>query len=270
MGGSSGGGGTQTTQTSTAPWEAQQPSLKMGFQGAQELLGTPREFFPGSTVVPFAPESTAAMGAQATRAMQGSPLLGQAQGYTSDVLGGQYLDPAGNPFLAGVSDSVLSAIRPGVDSMFAGGGRAGSPAHAEALGRGVSRGMAPYLFGEYGRERGAMEGAAARAPGLAQEDYGDISKLAQVGAMREGKAGEELQDMLSRWDFAQNEPTNRLATFSNLVSGNYGGTGMSTQTAQQQSNPLGNILGAGLGLAGMAGGFPTAGGGSLGASALGK
>ena len=266
MAGSSGGGTTQATQN-TEPWGAQQPYLKTGFQQAQKnVLNRPLDYFPESTVVPFAPETEAALGAQGNRAMQGSSLLGQAQGYTGDVMGGQYLDPSSNPFLAGVSDAVTSQVRPGVDSMFAGSGRAGSPAHAEALGRGVSRGMAPYLFNEYGRERGMQEAAAGRAPSLAREDYFDIGQLANVGATREGKAQEQLQDSVSRWNFAQSEPTNRLAQYSNLIGGNYGGTSTATQTAQNQTNPLASILGAGLGLAGTVGGFPTASGGSLGAS----
>ncbi|KKM78963.1 hypothetical protein LCGC14_1354620, partial [marine sediment metagenome] len=213
------GGDRGSTTTTQDPWWAQQAPLRRGFQAAGEFLDRPREYFPESTVIPFSPETTAAMGAQSNRAMQGNPLLGQAQGYTSDVMGGKYLDPQNNPFLAGVSDAVTSQVRPGVDSMFAGSGRAGSPAHAEALGRGVSRGMAPYLFNEYGRERGMQESAASRAPGLAREDYFDIGRLANVGAKREGKAQEELQDSMSRWQFAQNEPGNRLSNYMNLIRG---------------------------------------------------
>ncbi len=255
--GGSGGGGTTTTTQESAPWPEQQPFLKTGFQEAEaNVLNRPLSYFPESTVVPFAPETEAAMGAQANRAFQGSPLLGGAQNYTGDVLSGQYLSPESNPFLANISDSVMSAIRPGVDSMFAGGGRAGSPSHAEALGRGVSRGMAPYLFGEYGRERGAMENAANRAPGLAREDFFDIGKLADVGGMREGKAQEGLQDMISRFNFGQAEPTNRLAQYMNLIQGNYGGTSTATQTAQQQTNPLLLGLGAATSLAPMAFGMP--------------
>lgn len=270
MGGSSGGGTTQSTSTS-APWDAQQPYLETGFQQAQsDVLNRPLEYFPESTVVPFAPETTAALGAQTNRAMQGSPLLGQAQGYTSDVMGGNYLDPMNNPYFSDTMDSIMSSVRPGIDSQFAGAGRQGSGLHAESLGTGLARGAAPYLSNLYQQERGYQENAANRAPGLAREDYFDIGQLANVGAQREAKAQEGMQDSVSRWNFGQSEPTNRLAQYMNLIQGNYGGTSTGTQTAQNETNPLGNILGAGLGLAGMAGGFPTAGGGSLGASALGK
>lgn len=268
----SSGGGTTTTQSDSAPWAAQQPYLTTGFNAAQTgVLDRPLDYFPESTVIPFAPETSAALGAQANRAFQGSPLLGGAQDYTSDVLSGQYLDPASNPFLAGVSDAVLSQVQPQVASTFARAGRTGgSPLAAEALGRGVSRGMAPYLFGEYGRERGIQENAAARAPSLAREDYFDIGQLAQVGAAREGKAGESLAEQIARFNFGQSEPTNRIAQFMGLIQGNYGGTSTATQTARQASDPLGMGIGTGLGLAGTVGGFPTAGGGSVGGGLLGK
>ena len=142
---------------------------------------------------------------------------------------------------------MLSEVQPRVASTFARAGRTGgSPLHAEALGRGVSRGMAPYLFGEYGRERGIMEGAAARAPGLAREDYYDPAKLGQVGAARESKAEEGLAEEIARFNFGQQEPTNRLAQYMNLIQGNYGGTSTASTTAAQSANSA--LLGAGTGL----------------------
>ncbi len=252
MSGSSGGGGQTTTSVqNTEPWSTQQPYLETGFESARTgVLDRPQEYFPDSTVVPFAPETTAALGAQTNRAIQGSPLLGGAQDYTGDVLSGQYLDPSSNPFLGGVSDAVLSQVQPQVASSFAQAGRTGgSPLAAEALGRGVSRGMAPYLFGEYGRERGAMEAAAGRAPGLAEADYGDIDRLARVGASREGKAEEGLQDSISRYNFGQAEPADRISQYMGLIQGNYGGSSTGSQTAKSQVNNTLLGLGAATSLA---------------------
>ncbi len=256
MGGSSGGGGTTTTVSNSEPWPDQKPYLTTGFEQVQSgVLNRPLEYFSDSTVVPFAPESTAALGAQATRATQGSPLLGGAQQYTGDVLSGKYLDPSSNPFMAGVSDAVLSQVQPQVAGTFARAGRTGgSPLAAEALGRGVSRGMAPYLFQEYGRERGAMEAAAGRAPGLAREDYFDIGQLSKVGAARELKAGENLNDQISRWNFAQAEPTDRIGKYMGLINGGYGTSGTTTGQTSSQVNPALLGLGAATSLAPLASG----------------
>ena len=259
----SGGGGSP--ETNNEPWSSQKPYLEQGFRGAErDVKNRLLEYFPGSTVIPFSPETEMALGATANRALSGSPLLGAAQDYTGDVLSGEYLDPETNPFFEGMMDSVVSAVRPGIDSRFAMAGRSGtSPLAAEALGRGVSRGAMPWLASEYGRERGIMEGAAARAPGLAREDYYDIDRLGQVGGVREGQAGRELQDVMNRYNFAQGEPTNRLAQYMGLIQGNYGRT---SSTSGGGANPLLLGTGAALGLAGL----PTAGGGSVGGGLLGK
>ena len=265
-----GGGNDRTSKTTNEPWSGAKPYLTQGYQAAeQNILNRPTEFFPGSTVVPFAPESEAALGATATRAVEGSPVLGAAQDYTSRVLGGEYLSPEKNPFMRGLVDSVTSAVRPGIDASFAGAGRGGSPGHREALGRGISRGLMPYLYGDYGRERGFMEGAAGRAPGLAREDYYDIGQLGRVGAAREGKAGEELADSMARYGFAQEEPGRRAQSYISSISGIPMPMSSTTRTSGGGSGVM-DALSLGLLGAGMVGGFPTAGGGSLGGNFLNK
>ena len=238
MGGSSGGGGgTQTTVQDTGPWSAQKPYLETGFrQAGENVLNRPLSYFPGSTVVPFAPETTLAMGAQTNRAIGGSPILGAAQDYTQQLL----TDPGSSP----VFDAIMSSVKPQVSSAFGQAGRTGtSPLAMEAVGRGVSRGMAPF-----------MESAAGRAPGLAREDYYDIDRLRAVGGAREGKAEESLQDSISRFNFAQAEPTNRIAQYMGLIQGNYGGTSTATQTARSQTNPLLSGMGTAVSLASLAAG----------------
>ena len=128
----------------------------------------------------------------------------------------------------------MSSVMPGVDSQFGmASGRFGSPAHAEAMGRGVSRGMAPYLFGEYGNERARQMQASAMSPSLAAADYGDIAQLGQVGAARENLDRMALQDEMSRFNFAQQEPLLRTQQYMQALSGSaplLGGAG--TTTAQ--------------------------------------
>ncbi len=254
----SGDSGKQETQSE--PWGGVQPYLRQAYKGAQrDILNTPREFFPGQTYVGFAPETEQALAAQTARA-QSNPLLGQAQDYTSATLAGDYLGQ--NPYLEGLSDSVLSSVMPQVSSQFGGAsGRFGSPAMAEALGRGVSRGMAPYLFQEYGAERGRMQDAARMAPGMAQADYFDIGQLANVGAQRQGLEQQALQDEINRFNFAQQEPTQRLQDFMGILGGSaplIAGSGTTQATTQQAFNPLTFGLGAATTLGGAALGNPFA------------
>ena len=66
--------GTQTTIQQSDPWSKQQPHLETIFAEAQRLYQQPGpHYFPGETIAPFAPETELALGAQAARAMSGSP-----------------------------------------------------------------------------------------------------------------------------------------------------------------------------------------------------
>lgn len=218
------GGGT-TTVSNSDPWSGQQPYLQQGFaQAQQNVLQRPLSYYPNSTVVPFSEETTAGLDAQANRALSGSPLVNNAQNYTNDILT--------NPGGTAIYDTIKADVLPSIQGSFSGAGRTGgSPLQAEAVGRGLARGIAPY-----------QEAAAARAPGLAREDYFDIGQLRDVGAAREMKAQENLQDSIARFNFKQDEPANRLGRYMQLIQGNYGGT--TTQSERSQINPY--TTGAGL------------------------
>ena len=72
---------TQTTTTQTsAPPAFLKPGLEQAAGAAQDLFAQgPQQFFPGSTVVPFAPETEQALTGITQRAQAGSPLVQGAQ-----------------------------------------------------------------------------------------------------------------------------------------------------------------------------------------------
>jgi hypothetical protein len=228
-------GGSQ--EVSNDPWAGVQPYLTHGFQYAlRDVLDRPLEFFPNSTVTPFSPETQYGLGATTSRALGGSPLNPAAQGQIMDTLGGNYL--AGGEGYDAYLDSVLSSVRPNVESQFAASGRSGSPLMGEALGRGIGRGMAPL----YNAERSRMMQASAMAPQLAREDYYDIDRLMGVGAKREDLYSRELADQMGRWDFAQQEPGARTGQYMNLLQG-----GLPFGTQRTSGGGKGSTLGMGLG-----------------------
>lgn len=265
-GSGSGSAGTQTTTTQTKadPWTEQQPFLKTGFQQAEtNVLNKPRQFFPGSTVVPFSPETETSLQATTNRALQGNPLLPAAQQGVMDTLGGGYLNQ-GNPAFAGMAERAIAplrseyqnVIRPGIDSGFAAAGRGGSNmARAFTQGRGEDAYMravgdvgASLAFPTYEAERGRMAQAQQAAPGLAQADYADIGQLAGVGAQRQGMNQAQLQDLINRFNFSQFEPSQRLGEYMGLIGGGYGGQTMGSTVSPStagQFNPILGTLGAG-------------------------
>ncbi len=245
----SGGGDKQ--ETKTEPWSGIQPYLMRGYRASeQNILRNPQEFFPGQTYVGYSPQTEQALQLQEERA-GANPLLGLGQQQVAGTLAGDYLGE--NPYLADLQESIMSTVMPQVDSQFGmASGRFGSPAHAEALGRGVSRGMAPYLFGEYGNERARMMQASQMAPGLAAADYYDIGQLGQVGAARENLDRMALQEEMDRFNFAQQEPISRTQQYIQALSGSaplLGGA--STMTAGGGGGPsaMGALGGAASGAA---------------------
>jgi hypothetical protein len=267
MGDMFGGGGSTGTSVSTQssePWSGQQPYLTQGFAKAQsDVLNNPTQPYPNSTVVPFAPQTEAALQATQNRAMQGSPVQGAGNQAYLDTISGNYLGP--NPFLQGAIDAASqgavrnfqTAVQPGIDAGASQHGRYGSGQHFNqlegaynALGQQLSNTAAGMAYQNYGDERGRQMMAATNAPQMASADYNDMAKLMGVGQAYEGQAGAQLQDEMQRWYENQNMNKKALADYMSLVAG--GNFGQSTTTSQpiySSGQGMTNMLGlAGLGL----------------------
>jgi len=232
-GGGKQSGTTQTVQkTDSAPWVEQQPYLKYGFEEAQKQYQSDEpSYFPGDTVVGFDPYQSQAQDMVAQRAMAGNPLNQQAQGVAGDTLSGEYLN--GNPYFDQMVGSIGDAVRPGVDSQFAGAGRYGSGLHAGTMTDAIARQAAPLAYQNYATERGNQQAMVGAAPGLAATDYADAGMLAGVGAERQNMGQQQLSADIERFNFDQNVDRAKLADFMSLIQGNYGG-----QTTQTVDQPL--------------------------------
>lgn len=105
--GGGGGGGSQSTQTiqKADPWSGAQPTIRAALQALggtdpvgsvggwfpSPLAGTPRSFFPGSTVAPFSPETQAALGMGSNAALMMGPQWQLGNRLMSQTMGGAYL-----------------------------------------------------------------------------------------------------------------------------------------------------------------------------------
>lgn len=228
-----GGSKTVTTTQNTDPWGPQQPFLKFGFDKALANLDSNKpQYYPGQTVTDTTAPTQTAWDVGANQAGANSSLIGR-------TVGGEFLQ-AGNPYFQGMVNQIGQAIRPNIDSAFAGSGRLGSGAHANAYASALADKAGQLAYQNYGDERGRQIAAS--------QDYSPYQFLAGIGAQQEGKQGQYLQDAAARWDFEQNKDANKLAQYMSLVGNrSYGGNQVSTQP-MTGNNTLQTV---GTGLAGL-------------------
>lgn len=244
-----GGGGEQTTTTTSNPPAYAAPYLKDILKESQGLYrANGPEYYPGSTVIPMAGETQAALDAQTQRALQGSPVAGAAQGLAQQTLEGNFLS-GGNPYFQGAFDAMSRPVTDAVQAAMAKSGRLGSGANTQVLSRELGDIGSKLMYQNYSDERNRQMQMAGLAPQLAQIDYDDIARLAQVGGAYEAQGGAELQDDVNRFNWYQQQPWDKLAQYSNFVQGGtYGG--QQTQTTPVQSNVAGGVLGGAMSGAG--------------------
>ena len=242
--------GTVTTSSVTKPFSPiQQEALERGIGGAEELLDRPKEFFPGSTVVPFSEQTEQSL--QQREALAGNnPFLEPVANEAISTIRGDRLNQQ-NPAFQELINTLSGDVSSRVNSQFANSGRTGSLANQEALSRGIGQAIAPFAFGTFDKERQNQLNLLMQSPQLAAARFADADQLGAVGQARERLAGAEMQDLISRFNFAQDEPSTRLAEFMALV----GGGRLGTQTEATQpifSNKGANTAGliaSGLGSA---------------------
>ena len=267
MGGSSSKpSGSVTTVASNEPSDFIKPYLTEGLDTAQDLFGTPRTMYEGSTVVPFSGATEAGLTAIQDRAEAGSPLVTGAQDLTAATMAGDYLSPDSNPYLASAMDAATRPMRqaftqdvmPGIDAAFSSAGRYGSGLQANQQARAAEDYLtslgdigSKMAYTNYAAERDRQIDAGAAAPGMAQLDYLDPSKLIDVGAAYEGMAGAELQEDIDRFNFGQDEERMRLGEYMPLVTGGQYPSQSTTQPIF--SDPAATYLGYGATGAGILG-----------------
>jgi hypothetical protein len=219
---------TSTTTSSIDP--ALQPYISYGLSEAQRLYGLNAQ--PSADV-------QAALAGIKQRAMQGSPLTGQAQANLAATMGGQYL--SGNPFFQGAfrpaAEAAQSEFMKGIgqiQSAASKAGRYGSGAagnlESQAAGQFAKAltGTAGQLaYQNYANERARQEAATMAAPTFAETDYSDLQKLLTAGQIQQAYPQEALTNFLSA---AFGSPQSRTAT----------------QTTPYFSNPTATALGTGL------------------------
>lgn len=228
-------------------------------------------------------------GATATNA----PIMSNAYGaYTGELqpyLSASYLNPMSNPYLGQALATTNQDITNQINSQFAAAGRDLSPANTQALARGLSQGEAGLLTGQYNTNVANQLGAAGSAFGAGGTTAEGLTGLQQTALTNQlqgaGLAGQlptlaaaPGMGMLNAANVQQQLPYQNIGLLQSLVQPlaglgrqtygtttgtgtssdlfNQAGTGISSGqgVTQQQTSPISNIIGGGLGALGLLGG----------------
>lgn len=254
------GGGSQQSTTTTAPWEAQQPYLRAGFEQAYQLSKKPAQMYQGDLIAGKTDADTQAenylssyAGTLAGQSDQNLNALNWATGAGNlDVGNNQYVQGQmaanTNRLYQDFGDKTVPALR----SNFGQAGQIGSSRQGIAEGlaaQGVSRAAADsnaQILGDaYGNALGAYSSALAQAPALMQAGVLPGTLLGTVGQSQRGFTQDQIDQDAARWDFQQNEEQARLNQFLSQVGGNFGGTTTSTIPGRSGSL-LGGLAGGAL------------------------
>ena len=244
----SSGGGSQTTTQRTEPYAPAEPFLQDILGEAQNIYrsGVGRQFFPGSTVVPFATQTQSALDlgqAAALEAAGPSQLMNLAGSTISDFASG-----AGqNQYLDQIRSGITSDVMGNIATQFGGMGRTGtSPMAQQAAARGITQAYAPIAANLSQAERSRQLAAAGQLPSLQQQmdarRFGGIGQLSGIGGAYEDLARRQLQDQIARFQFGQQAPMSALQQYAGLVSPI--GSGFPTSLTNAPSNRPGTLGGA--------------------------
>ena len=243
---------TTTQSSSSAPWGAAQPALKLGLAGATSLYnaGTGAEVYRGSTVTPYSQPS---LDAFADIEQKSNDAQGYMGGFTEALqpyASGQNLDGRNNPAFARVLQQTQEDTMNAINMQAAAAGRYGSPTHTgtavDAMGDVTSR----ALSANYNQEVTNMFNAGNMLPSAFTASLAPSQSLLGVGAAQEDLAGREMQDQLRIFDAEQSLPWEQLGRLNAIASGagSMGGTttGSQSQTTTGGGNKWGSAFGNAL------------------------
>lgn len=227
-----GGDRSKSSSSSSVPGFQKKYLTDLYARAKTEVANNPVEQYGGQRIASQDPATLGYEQNALDYANAGNAGLNQAGQYNSDVLSGQYLDPASNPYLRStydlasraVTDNYRDAVLPQLNSRFALAGQSTSGNFAgaygranQALGTSLSDLGTQIYGGNYQAERGRQESARSFAPVLAADQMDRLDLQRGVGEQRQQYQQSLLDDLIDRFDFQQNEPAQRLSRYANLL-----------------------------------------------------
>lgn len=196
---------TTTLQSTTAPWEAAQPALQgilsqvQGNLSKTGLTGDESNALKGleQSGYTFANTYGPQIGNYATDLLRGGGALDQAgninQNYqryvdqTNPLASNTNYDPYSTPGFRDAIDTMRQDITNQVNGSFAAAGRDFSGANFNALGRGITSGIAPTIASQYNQNIQNQQGAAGNLYGAGNTNAGILAGLQQQKLANQGQ-----------------------------------------------------------------------------------
>jgi hypothetical protein len=283
-----------TTQSSTTnPWEPAQGALK-------GILGQLNSYVPQAGATGLQGNAIDQINANNARFSSYAPSI---SGITNELLAGggannqagainqNYLDyrnatqplasntdynPYNTPGFKDAISTLTSDITNGVNGSFAAAGRDFSGSNSQALGRGLTQGLAPTIAAQYNQNVQNQQGAAGNLYGAGNTNAGLLSGLQQQSLANKGAGISSIGAGLDASNASANStiaaeaqrlgiPLQNLGLLAQIgvpIAG-LGGQSTGTSNTQNQMSGVQQFMGIANGLTGLFGGGGSGGGGSL-------
>jgi len=255
------GGGSQTTETKTEPWEGQQPYLKKQFAEAEKVYDTFNPtWYGGTTVAPFSADQESAMSAIRSQAA-GAPsqVYDPAVSAFQTAMNPNILNVASNPYVNAMADAAVRKSNAQLSSNLAGvrgsairsGGYGGSRqgiAEGTAIGAAdeSTRNALAQIYGDaYGRGMDFQKGMIGQGGNLMSMGFAPQQKLMAIGDLQRQYEQQNIANQMAKHQFEQNLPYSKLQQFKDITADmSWGSQG--TQTTPQQGMGAEQMVGLGL------------------------
>lgn len=201
-----------------------------GSQQAQTLYNTGGPgYYPGNTVAPFSPMQEQYFSGVENLAQNNLPSINAAQNYTTNVLNGQYLNPASNPYLQATFQQGANAVQNQIGSEFEGSGR--NPQASMAAQADQMNDLATKIYGgAYNTGIQQMQGALQESPQVAQQSLIGLNALGSAGGQLQQQTGNMINANQNLYNYYSQLPYTSLANYMDQVNSlSHGATSSSTQ-----------------------------------------
>lgn len=224
MGG--GGGGPQNSTTVQSIPDELKPLATQFTNKAIGLSNQSFQPFQGQRFADLNPTQNMGIGMIQDRALNGSPVMDQANSTLMQTLqGGQT-----NPFLEQMVNKAQANVLSNARAADMRSGSFGNSGVAEQAARQMGD-VATTMFGQaFEADRGRQMQALGMAPTFANQDFTDASQLLKAGQIQQDQQQQGLDFNFGQFQEAQNLPFKQLAAMSGVFGSNLGGTSTTTST----------------------------------------